>query len=86
MVETTENVSSKFLKWEQLHFNIFENTCCHMQLLGTIVLLIQTTPVLLHQSVKPRLFSVFCFQCILRYPPPCRTKYTWIYCKIITNK
>ena len=31
------------------------------------------------------IFSLF-FQCILRYPPPCRPKYTWIYLKITVNK
>ena len=31
MVETTGNVSSAFLKWEKLHFNIFENSCFHMK-------------------------------------------------------
>ena len=32
-VETTENVSCKILKWEKLHFNIFENSCFHMKVL-----------------------------------------------------
>ena len=30
-VETTENVSNTFLKWEKLHFNIFENIGFHVK-------------------------------------------------------
>ena len=31
VVETTENVSSKFFKWKKIHFNIFEYICFHMK-------------------------------------------------------
>ena len=50
----------------------------HVELLGTVTVLMQSTLVLVHQTVNPWLFSGF-FQYILRDQSPCRSKYTWIY-------
>jgi hypothetical protein len=57
----------------------------YVDLLGTIVLLIQSIFVLLHQPVKQWWFSVY-FSNVSYVIRHHRTKYTWIYFKTIINQ